>query len=465
MASEIKLPELGENVEEGVVVDVRVKAGDYVNEGDILMEVEAGKSTVEVPATMAGTITEMEVKKGQDVQTGIVLCKIEPGEAKAEAKPAKGQKEKPPEEEEKEEAEKQPAQAAAKKETQPETDGRKEKQTKETAAPKEAPQPLEAGQSTRIAAAPAPRGLPVHPSDKPGELVPASPATRRLARELGVDLSQVHGTAPHGRVTQDDVKTYVHELATTAETGAGPAGVRIPPLPDFSKWGDIEHQPLDTIRKETARAMSLAWALIPHVTQHDLADITELDNFRRSQKSDEVKLTITAFAIKAAAIALEQFPRFNASLDITRNQLIVKKYYNIGIAVDTEHGLLVPVLRDADKKSVQQLARELVDAADRMRQKKISSDDLSAGTFTITNQGGIGGIAFTPIIRHPEVAILGMSRARRELVLRDGDIESRLMLPLSLSYDHRVIDGADAARFTRRIAEMLENPLVMLLHA
>jgi pyruvate dehydrogenase E2 component (dihydrolipoamide acetyltransferase) len=211
--------------------------------------------------------------------------------------------------------------------------------------------------------------------------------------------------------------------------------------------------------------MSLAWSLIPHVTQHDQADITELDSFRREQSSQGPKLTVTAFALKAAVIALRQFPQFNASLNLPGNQLIVKQYYHIGVAVDTERGLLVPVLRDADKKSVQELAQELATLAERARQKKLQADEMRGGTFTITNLGGIGGSGFTPIVNYPEVAILGLSRGRLQPVVLRGPIVPRLILPLSLSYDHRVIDGADAARFTRRIAELLESPLLMLLHA
>jgi pyruvate dehydrogenase E2 component (dihydrolipoamide acetyltransferase) len=220
------------------------------------------------------------------------------------------------------------------------------------------------------------------------------------------------------------------------------------------------------VRRKTAEQMALAWSLIPHVTQHDLADITDLESFRKQQDGRGPKLTVTAFALKAAAIALKQAPQFNATLDLGNNQLILKQYYHIGIAVDTERGLLVPVLRDVDRKSVQQLAKEMAELADKARQKKISGDDLRGGTFTITNLGGIGGTAFTPIVNWPEVAILGLSRGRLQPVYRDnGQVAPRLLLPLSLSYDHRVIDGADAARFLRRIAEMLENPLVMLLHA
>jgi pyruvate dehydrogenase E2 component (dihydrolipoamide acetyltransferase) len=279
-----------------------------------------------------------------------------------------------------------------------------------------------------------------------------------------VDLHQVSGSARCGRVTPEDIRAYIREIA------AGPAQVTpsrpaAPPLPDFERWGPVERLALEPVRRRTAEQMSLAWSLVPHVTQHDQADITDLDAFRRQQTGQGPKLTVTAFALKASAILLRQFPQFNASLDATAGQLIQKKYYHLGVAVDTERGLLVPVLRDVDKKSVLQLAQELTDLAERARQKKVQADEMRGGTFTITNLGGIGGTGFTPIVNYPEVAILGLSRARQEPVVRDGQVTVRLMLPLSLSYDHRVIDGADAARFTRRLAEMLENPLVMLLHA
>jgi pyruvate dehydrogenase E2 component (dihydrolipoamide acetyltransferase) len=281
---------------------------------------------------------------------------------------------------------------------------------------------------------------------------------------LGVDIARVKGTARNGRVTPEDVKSFVRQLATSRTPAAG-SGLPAPRLPDFNKWGETESQPLSVIRQETARHMALAWSLIPHVTQHDQADITDLDAFRRAQPADGPKITVTAFALKAAAVALRQFPQFNSSLDLANNRLIVKRYIHIGVAVDTEHGLLVPVIRDVDQKSIFDLAGELTEMAERARKRKISSEDISGGTFTITNLGGIGGTGFTPIVNYPEVAILGMSRGRMQPVIHEGEVTPRLILPLSLSYDHRVIDGADAARFTRRLAEMLENPLVMLLHA
>jgi pyruvate dehydrogenase E2 component (dihydrolipoamide acetyltransferase) len=248
-----------------------------------------------------------------------------------------------------------------------------------------------------------------------------------------------------------------------SEVQSSDSATAIPPLPDFERWGPIERQPLSGIRRKTAEQMSLAWRVIPHVTQHDQADISQLESFRKQQESKGPKLTVTAFALKAAASAIKQFPQFNSSLDAASRQLILKKYIHIGVAVDTDRGLLVPVLRDVDKKSVSELAQQLAELADKARQKKLAADEMQGGTFTITNLGGIGGTAFTPIVNYPEVAILGLSRSRLQPVVKDGQVVPRLILPLSLSYDHRVIDGATAARFTRRIAEMLENPILMLL--
>jgi pyruvate dehydrogenase E2 component (dihydrolipoamide acetyltransferase) len=286
-----------------------------------------------------------------------------------------------------------------------------------------------------------------------GGIVPAGPATRWLARKLGVDLRSVHGSGPKGRITEDDVKA--------AFGGGAPTGGAVqPPLPNFEQFGEVAHEPLGRTRKLTARQMSLAWSVIPHVTQHDLADITDLEAFRKQQEARGSKLTVTAFALKACALALRQFPQFNSSLDLAGGQLIMKKYVHIGVAVDTKNGLLVPVIRDVDKKGVEQLARELTEVAEQARAGKA---DMTGGSFTITNLGGIGGTGFTPIINWPEVAILGMSRARLQPVIREGQVVPRLLLPLSLSYDHRVIDGAAAARFSRRVAEMLENPWLMVL--
>jgi pyruvate dehydrogenase E2 component (dihydrolipoamide acetyltransferase) len=433
MASEVKLPELGENVEEGEVVDIRVAAGQDVREGQPLLEIEAEKATVAVPSPLTGRVTELLVKRGDRVRTGQGLCRIEAGD---------GQQARPPEK----------AGAAA---SAAEPKAKEEPAAKSQvppAAPVQPPAPPEQGNGRQT------------PAQTPQQekLVPAGPATRRLARELGIDLTQVHGSAPAGRVTQDDVKLYVRQLAARD----GPSvGLKVPALPNFEQWGPIERKPLDAVRRKTAEQMALSWSQVPHVTQHDLADITEIDTFRRQQEAKGPKLTVTAFALKAVAIVLREFPQFNASLDIAGNQLIMKHYFHIGIAVDTERGLLVPVIRDVDRKSVHDLAQEMADLAERARQKKLTADQMRGGAFTISNLGGIGGTAFTPIVNYPEVAILGMSRARLQPVAQDGQFVPRLLLPLSLSYDHRVIDGADAARFTRRLAEMLEKPMVMLVHA
>jgi pyruvate dehydrogenase E2 component (dihydrolipoamide acetyltransferase) len=435
MAQEIKLPELGEGLTGGDVLEVKVKSGDVVAKGQALLEIEAEKSTVEVPSPVAGRIAELLVQKGDHVEVGQAFCQIETDGAAKPVPPAA-----PPRRVE------EPARPAA--EEKPRENGKQAKETR--------PAP----------AAPAREAAPAAGPPAKGKLVPAGPATRRLARELGVDLGHVTGTAPGGRVTQEDVKEYVRQLANRPlPTGGGGPGVAVPPLPDFTRWGPVERRPLDGVRRKTAEQMSLAWSLIPHVTQHDQADVTDLDAFRRQQEGRGPKLTVTAFALKAAAIALREFPHFNASLDLAGSQLLVKNYYHIGVAVDTERGLLVPVIRDVDKKSVHDLAEELTDVAERARQKKVPVEELRGGTFTITNLGGIGGTAFTPIINYPEVAILGLSRGRLQPVVKDAQVVPRLILPLSLSYDHRVIDGADAARFTRRLADMLERPLIMLLDA
>jgi pyruvate dehydrogenase E2 component (dihydrolipoamide acetyltransferase) len=437
MATEIKLPELGEKVEGGEVVEVRVAEGDEVREGQALVEVEAEKSTVEVPSPLAGQVTRMLVNKGDQVKTGQTLCLVEA----ANGKKAEGPKAAPP------------PRPAARPEAEPPTQPQAERRPEPPTAPAAIIQPRQPAAQAGDGAARA-RG--------PSRLVPAGPATRRLARELGVNLELVPGTAPNGRVTQEDVKAYVRQLAS--RPAAAPAAGRVvPPLPDFARWGPVERKPLENVRRRTAEQVSLSWGIVPHVTQHDQADITDLEAFRKRQEGKGPKLTVTAFALKASAIALRRFPHFNASLDESGGQLILKRYYHLGVAVDTDRGLLVPVIRDVDKKSVETLAEELADAAEGARQMKIQADAMRGGTFTITNLGGIGGTGFTPIVNYPEVAILGVSRSRWQPVVRDGQIVPRLILPLSLAYDHRVVDGADAARFTRRIGEMLENPLLMVV--
>jgi pyruvate dehydrogenase E2 component (dihydrolipoamide acetyltransferase) len=429
MAEEIKLPALGENVPGGDVVEIKVAIGDTVTQGQDLIEVEAEKSTVPVPSPMAGKVTKILVQKGQKITTGQGIVLVE--SANGQAKPAES-----------------PQQPEAK---HPEAKQPEAKQP-------EAKQPEAKPATPAAAAAPRPAAPPAPLAD--GDVVPAGPATRRLAREWGVDLGQVPGGGPQGRVTTDDVKTYIRTLAA----GGGGRGIA-PALPDFAKWGAVERKPFDSIRKRTADAVTLAWTTIPAVTQHDLADVTDIEAFRKQQEGRGPKLTITAFVLKACAIVLKQFPNFNASLDIHAGQLVLKRYYHLGVAVDTEHGLVVPVLRDVDHKSVHDIGKEMTELAERARQRKLKPDDMQGATFTISNLGGIGGTGFSPIVNWPQVGILGLSRSRLQPAYIAGQLVPRLMLPLSLSYDHRVVDGADAARFARRMAELLENPLVMLLHA
>jgi pyruvate dehydrogenase E2 component (dihydrolipoamide acetyltransferase) len=436
MAVEVKLPALGENVPGGDVIDVRVAVGETVALEQPLFDVEAEKSTVSIPAPAAGKVAKLLVKKGDHVETGQTVAVIEGSDGKA-APPATQAKEEPAQ------REAAPAQPPA--------------------VPPKEPGPKGAALA-QAPASPKPPARPAAPPSGDAGLVHAGPATRRLAREWGVDLGQVPGTGPKGRVSQDDVRDFVRTLA--AGGGPGSAGAaKAPPLPDFARWGPVEEKPLETIRKRTAEHMRLCWRIIPHVTHHDFADVTELESFRKQHDGQGPKLTVTAFALKALAILLRQHPPFNASLDEAGGRIVYKRYYHLGLAVDTDKGLVVPVLRDVDKKSVQELAREMSETADRARQGKLTPDDMQGGTFTVSNLGGIGGVGFSPIVNWPQVAILGMSRARQQAVWQNGQWIPRLHLPLSLSYDHRVIDGAAAARFCRALAGLLENPLVMLLHA
>jgi pyruvate dehydrogenase E2 component (dihydrolipoamide acetyltransferase) len=446
MAIEIKLPALSESITEGVVSEVRVKPGDTLKPGDTVVVVEAEKAAVEVPAEAGGKVTEVLVKKGDTVKVGQVLAR-----ADGAGEPAEKTKAKPAKTTEVPEAPEGESPVAAKA-IDPGGTEPAEHARKTAAAVEHAPPPSGNGRNGDR------RGGP-RKADSAG-LIPAGPATRRLARKLGVDLERVSGTGPRGRVTQDDVIAFSQQARPTAG-----GAVAVPPLPDFGKWGPVEAKPLDVVRRKTAEQMAVAWSQVAHVTQHDLADVTDLEAFRKAQEGAGPKLTVTAFALKAVAVALKEFPNFNATLDVAGGRLITKGYYHIGVAVDTDRGLLVPVIRDVDKKSIRDLAAEVAAVAEKARQRKVPIDDMKGGTFTITNLGGIGGVAFTPIVNWPEVAILGLSRARLEPAVRDGQVVPRLMLPLSLSYDHRVIDGADGARFTRRIARMLEDPRLLLLDA
>ena len=422
MSIEFKLQALKENVEIVEVNAIKVNVGDIVTKDQPLVEVQADKAALEVPSPAAGKITQILIKQGDQVKIGQLIFVIDPagaGAAVASSSP-------PP-----------------------------VPQKTPVAAPSPAPA------AVPVATATATKAAPIVLAHDDNKVIPAGPSTRRIARELGVDLGHVPGTGRHGRVSEDDVRSYVRGSGSNGSSGGS---ISVPPLPRFEDFGTVEKQPMSAIRRATARQMSLSWSIVPHVTQSDLSDITDFEAFRKSQTKGP-KLTISAFAMKAVVVLLKEYPVFNSSIDVAGNQIIHKKFYNIGVAVDTENGLLVPVIRDVDKKSIAELAEELTSIAERARQRKLDSKDLTGGTFTITNLGGIGGTGFTPIVNYPEVAILGISRGRLEPVVHNGEIVPRLMMPLSLSYDHRVIDGAIAARFTRRLAEMLENPYQLLIHA
>lgn len=418
MASDIKIPRLSENADTVQVTEVLVKAGDKVEKDQALIVVNADKSSADIRAPMAGTVVKLNVKAGDEVKVGSVYATIEGANGAVQQGPAAS------------------------------SSGNAQQQKRKMEATDE-PRPADV-KAVKAEVRPTDRKTATAP---PG-VIAASPATRWLARKLAIDLTQVRGTGPRGRVTEDDVK------AAHAGPGSAPGGIAAPPLPDFEKFGPVKREALSHTRKLTARQMSIAWSNIPHVTQHDLADITDLEAFRKSREGKGPKLTVTAFVMKACAAALKQYPHFNSSLDLASGQLVLKQYVHIGVAVDTKGGLLVPVIRDVDQKGVTELAQELNDAAEKARNGKA---EMRGGTFTITNLGGIGGTGFTPIVNWPEVAILGLSRGRMEPVWKDGTFVPRLMMPLSLSYDHRVIDGADAARFTRRVADMLENAWSMVM--
>ena len=426
MARSFKLPDLGEGVHEGEVLAVHVSVGQEVKEGDIILEVETDKAAVEIPSPFSGRISEVLVKPGDIVKVGDVMLIFSNGE-EAEA-PDTGK-----------------------------------------------PQKLEAEavetEKTALAAAAGERKGPV----------PASPATRRLARELGVDLQQVEPSGPGGLVTADDVRTFADSGKKKAAAAAPAAvtaaeapqfAIRAPALPDFAKWGPVERVAFRSIRRATARQMMIAWSQIPHVTSQDQVDITKLEAFRRKHKAEIEtaggRLTMTVFALKAVATALKMYPQFNATLDVEAEEIIIKNYYHIGVAVNTDNGLIVPVIRDVDRKSIKELAIELHDMVRQTRARKISREDLQGGTFTITNAGAMGGGYFAPIINFPEVAILGMGQGRLQPAVVEQDngeqeIVARLIMPIVLCIDHRVLDGADAIQFLKVVIDTLQDPDELLI--
>ncbi len=428
---EAKVPDIG-NYQDVPVIEILVRPGDTVKLDQGLVTLESDKATMEVPSPVAGIVRELKVKLGDSLKEGSLVAIIEPAAASAAAS-----------------APVAPVTPAAPSEP--------------VALPPAAPA------STPAKATSVTPPVTTAAQPKPGDRPHASPAIRLFARELGVDLTRITGTGRKGRITREDVQGFVKRtLAEPAKTAAGGnLGFDVLPWPqvDFSKFGAVESQPLSRIKKISGANLARNWIRIPHVTQFDKADITEMEAFRKrlADEQKDVKVTPLVFLIKAAVAALKRFPNFNASLDASGEILILKRYFHIGIAVDTPDGLVVPVLRDCDKKGLLDLAREMATISAKARDKKLGPADMSGGCFSISSLGGIGGHAFTPIINAPEVAILGVSKSALEPVWNGSEFAPRLMLPLSLSYDHRVIDGADAARFTSYFAQQLADIRRLLL--
>jgi pyruvate dehydrogenase E2 component (dihydrolipoamide acetyltransferase) len=425
VATEVKLPELGEGIEQAEVVRVLVAVGETVATDQPLLEIETDKATVEVPSPVGGIIASVPLTVGGTIAVGATIVTLD-------------------------------AEAAAPAEAKPEAATTAPPSPPAMTSPSDPPAPVvvsppPVSAALRTAAATAQRAL-------------AAPSVRKLAREIGVKIDALagSGSGAGGRVTLADVKSHARHALTTLATGAPAAA---PTLPDFSRWGLVEREAMTGIRRTVARRMGHAWQTVAHVTQHDRADVTEFEAVRKTVKktSPELPLTVTAFAVAVVAAALKAFPTFNASLDTDRNEIIYKRYINIGVAVDSERGLLVPVIKDADTKSLGALSTEIAMLANKVRTKKAGPKDLEGGTFTITNLGGLGGTSFTPIVNYPEVAILGLSRTAPSPVYVNDRFEARPILPLSLSYDHRLIDGADGVRFLRWVANRLEHPLLLEL--
>ena len=420
---DLKLPHLGEGADSGTVVNLFVKEGDQLSKDQAVLELENEKAVATIPSTGAGTVAKIYVKQGDKLSVGQRILSLTESGAAPTAAPAKPSPAKEPE---------QPA------DRQP-------------------PQPAPAAQE------PEPAGT---AEPKSGVPPAASPSLRKLARDLGIDLAKVRGSARGGRIVLEDLRAYIQRLqrlaAQPVAAAGGPAVQKAAAdQVDFSKWGSILKKPLSPLRQVISRRMLENWNAVPHVTQFDEADVTNLNELRKkygpAYEQKGVHLTITSFVLKIATATLKAHPIFNSSLDEVAQEIVIKEYFHIGVAVDTEAGLIVPVIRDVDKKSLVEISRELEDLAKKARERKVSSDELKGGTFTISNQGGIGGGYFTPIVNKPEVAILGLGRSALKPVVRGGKVESRLMMPLGLSYDHRVIDGGEAARFIVDLVQAFEN--------
>ncbi|MBN1379052.1 MAG: dihydrolipoyllysine-residue acetyltransferase [Gammaproteobacteria bacterium] len=418
---EITVPDIGD-FDEVEVIEVLVQAGDRVEAESSLITLESDKASMDIPSPHSGTIKEIKIKAGQKVSQGHIIATIEADETVTN-KPI---------------AEKKPAKI-------------------------EADKPAVAVNTGRSAATPRPAPLPTV-NEGGFRKAHASPAVRKFARELGADLGRINGTGNKGRILKEDVQNFIKQILSGSAAfmpAGGGLAVAPPPEIDFAAYGEIESKALSNINKLTGKYLHSSWVRIPHVTQFDEADITELEKYRKQlsekYKDQGIKITIIAFLLKAVVSALQEFPRFNSSLDASGENLIFKKYFHIGVAVDTPDGLVVPVIQDVDKKNLLQLAEEIISTAQLAREKKLKIDKMKGGCFTISSLGGVGGTAFTPIINQPEVAILGVSRSSLKPVYQDNTLVPRLMLPLSLSYDHRVIDGVAAAKFTRFLGEILAD--------
>ncbi len=425
----VLVPDIGD-FKDVRIIEVSVKPGDSVAAEQALISLETDKATIDVPAPFAGVVKEVKVKVGDKVSEGALIVTIEAsGETASQIPP-----------------------------TPPLQKGGMEAAHATMAT---APQSLQPSAPVPPLIKGGPRGISI-PDQAQGVAAHASPSIRRFARELGVDLTRVGGSGEKGRVTKDDVQNFVKQaLAGSATTGGGMPGLLPWPDVDFSKFGEVESKPLSRIKKISGANLHRNWVMIPHVTQFEEADISELEAFRKElgaeHAKENIKITLLAFLLKACAIALRQFPDFNVSLDASGENLIVKKYVHVGVAVDTPEGLMVPVIRDVDQKGIVQLAKELGEVSQKARDKKLPATGMQGGCFTISSLGGIGGTCFTPIINAPEVAILGVSRATMKPMWKNGEFVPRLMLPLSLTYDHRVIDGAAGARFAVYLAQVLSD--------
>jgi pyruvate dehydrogenase E2 component (dihydrolipoamide acetyltransferase) len=425
----IKVPDIGDS-EEVDVVEVLVTGGDTVAVEDPLVTLESDKATMDVPSPLAGKVVDVKVRAGDKVTTGAVILTLAVDEVASE----------PP---------KRPADLGH---------GGTEATVRPSASVTGDSVPEIESRSSSEGPAPI--------DEFPTTSVYASPAVRRFARQLGVALVRVKGTGRKGRILKEDVQGFVKKVMAEPTAGGGTA---LPPMPviDFSKFGPVESQPLSRIQQVSLTNLHRSWLHVPHVTQHDTADVTDLEAFRQANsaraKAQGFNLTPVAFLMKASVTALQQFPRVNSSLDPDGENVILKKYYHLGVAVDTEQGLVVPVIRNVDQKGIMELAGELAEISERARQGKLGLDEIRGASFTITSLGGIGGSAFTPIVNAPEVAILGVSRMERQPVWNGEDFEPRLILPISLSYDHRVIDGAMAVRFTTYLCQVLTDIRRLLL--